>query len=82
MSERVNLTGDGAWHNVGTGPATVENLTDGVSVMVVCNTTQPTGSDGLVLTGQGANHTFQLTQTIWAQVIQSGAAAVVAVQPE
>lgn len=82
MSERTTLTGDGAWHNVGTGAATVQNLSDQVPVMLVCATAQPTGSDGIVLINQGDSHTFQLTQTIWAQVIRAGATAIVAVQPE
>lgn len=82
MSERATLNGDGAWHNIGTGPATVQLISDGVSVMAVCATDEPTGPDGLVLTGQGANHTFQLAEALWAQVIQAGATAIVAVQPE
>lgn len=82
MSERSTITGDGAWHQIGTGPATVQNITDGISVMLVCSATEPTGSDGLILVGQGAEHTFQLTDAIWAQVVQNGATAVVAVQPE
>jgi hypothetical protein len=82
MSERTTLTGDGAWHNVGTGPATAQNLSDQVPVMFVCATTQPTGIDGIVLINQGDNHTFQLAQTIWAQVIRSGASAIIAVQLE
>ena len=82
MSERTTLTGNGEWVDIGTGPATVQLISDGVSVMVVCNDTEPTGSDGLVLSNQGASHTFQLADTIWAQVVQSGATAIVAVQPE
>ena len=82
MSIRTTLPGDGAWHQIGTGPATVELLSDGVSVMVESATSSPTGIDGLVLTGSGTSHTFQLADAIWAQVVQSGASAVVAVQPE
>ena len=82
MSERIAVPGDNAWHNIGTGPATVQNLTDGVSIMVVCNATQPAvGPDGMVLTGQGANHTFQSAATLWAQVVQK-VDSMVAVQPE
>lgn len=81
MSERAAVPADQAWHNIGTGPATVQNLTDGASVMLACSATQPAGSpDGMVLTGQGANHTFQLANTIWAQAVS--VAVNVAVQPE
>lgn len=85
MSERTTLTGDGAWHNIGTGPATVQVISpeaQGISVMVVCSNTQPAGQDGLVLNGDTPAHTFQLADTIWAQVVQAGAQALVAVQPE
>jgi len=50
--------------------------------MFVCASAEPTGSDGIVLLNQGDNHTFQLAQTIWAQVIRAGATALIAVQPE
>ncbi len=82
MSQRTTLTGDGAWHQIGTGPATMQLLSVGVSVMVVCSATEPTGSDGLILVGQAAEHTFQLADAIWAQVVQANATAIVAVQPE
>ncbi len=82
MSIRTTLPGDGAWHQVGTGPATVELLSDGVSVMVECAATAPTGVDGLVLIKQGDSHQFTLSDAIWAQVVQAGASAVVAVQTE
>ena len=84
MSERTALPGDGAWHQIGIGPATVQLISDGVSVALVCSATEPTGTDGLVLSGQGASHTFQLADAIWAQVVQQGASisAIVAVQPE
>lgn len=82
MSERTNVPGDSAWHQIGTGPASVQNLSVGVSIMLVCSATEPTGVDGIVLVGQGSEHTFQLTNAIWAQVVQSGASAIVAVQPE
>ena len=84
MSERTTLPGDGAWHQIGTGPATVQLLSNGVPVELVCSATEPTGSDGLVLINQGDEHTFQLADAIWAQVVQQGASvsAIVAVQPE
>lgn len=82
MSERTTITGDGAWHQIGTGPATVQLLSPDVGVMVACETSAPTGIDGLVLTNANPTHTFQLTDAIWAQVVQSGASATVAVQPE
>ena len=82
MSIRTTLTGNGTWTQIGTGPATVELLSEGVSVMVKCATSAPTGLDGMVLIKQGDNHTFQLADAIWAQVVQTGLTAIVAVQPE
>ena len=81
MSERTSLTG-GAWTQIGTGPATVQLISVGTTVMLVCATTEPTGSDGLILVNQGDSHTFQLSLAIWGQVVNPAAAAVVAVQPE
>lgn len=84
MSERVTVT-NGTWQNIGTGPATVQLLSPdatGAEVMVVCATAQPTGSDGMVLSASYPQHDFQLAQAIWAQVIQTGLTALVAVQPE
>lgn len=86
MSLRTTITG-ATWTQVGTGPATVQVLSDGVSVMVACETAQPaTNSDGLVLIGGaanlGASHTFQGANAIWAQVVNAAATAIVAVQPE
>lgn len=85
MSIRTELTGDGAWHNIGTGPATVQVISPngtGAGVMVLCQTAEPTGVDGLAMGAQYPVHTFTVTETIWAQVIQSGETALVAVQPE
>lgn len=80
MSERTTISGD-AWTQVGTGPATVQLLTVGVSVMLVCSATEPTGNDGLVLTHQGASQYFSLSDAIWAQCVQ-GTSATVAVQSQ
>lgn len=80
MSERTTITGN-TWTQVGTGPATVQLLTDGVSLMVVCSATEPTGNDGLVLFGMGASQYFSLADAIWAQCVQ-GTSAVVVVQPQ
>lgn len=85
MSIRTNLTGDGAWHQIGTGPATVEVISpdaNGVSVMVEAAAAIPTGIDGLVLNAAFPVHNFNSTNPIWAQVVQAGLTAVVAVQPE
>ena len=82
MAQRTTLTGNGSWTQIGTGPATVQLVSDGVSVMVECAASAPTGIDGLILTGSGDSHTFQLSDAIWAQVVESGATAVVDVQPE
>jgi hypothetical protein len=85
MSIRTTLTGDGNWHNIGTGPAIVELVSPSGSeaeVMVECAASTPTGVDGVVLNGNEPLIKFSLTNTIWAQVIQSGATAVLAVQPD
>jgi hypothetical protein len=83
MSIRTNLPGDGAWHQVGTGPATVQVISpNAVSVMVLAAATIPTGTDGLVLNAAYPVHNFNSANPIWAQVVQSGAAAILAVQPE
>lgn len=81
MSERTTITG-ATWTNIGTGPATVQLLTVNTPVMLVCATSSPTGADGIVLVNQGDSHTFQLTDAIWAQVVNAGSSATVAVQPE
>ena len=39
MSQRTTVPGDGAWHQIGTGPATVELLSTQVEVMVECAAT-------------------------------------------
>ena len=82
MSERTTVPGDGAWHQIGTGPATVQLLSPDVGVLVECATTAPTGIDGLVLGHTYSTHYFTLSEAIWAQVVQAGSSAVVAVQPE
>jgi len=85
MSQRTTLTGDGNWHNIGTGPATVQLIGPAgteAEVMVECAATEPTGVDGMVLTGSYQSHTFTTSNTIWAQVIQAGAQAILNVQPE
>lgn len=81
MSERTSITG-ATWTQVGTGPATVQLLSVGTSVMLVCAVSAPTGNDGIVLVEQGDNHTFQLADAIWAQVVNPAETAIVAVQPE
>ena len=85
MSERTNLTGDGAWHQVGTGPGTLQLISpdaNGVSVMAVAAASIPTGIDGLVLSSNYAVHNFNSANPIWAQVVESGATALLAFQPE
>jgi hypothetical protein len=86
MSIRTNLTGDGTWHQIGTGPAVVQVISpdaNGVSVMVAVETAQPaTNNDGLVLNSSYPVQAFTLAQAIWAQVVQSGKTAIVAVQPQ
>jgi len=85
MSIRTNLTGNGAWTQIGTGPATVEVISpqaNGVSVMVEAAATIPTGVDGLVLNAAYPVHNFNSANPIWAQVVQTGLTAIVAVQPE
>lgn len=85
MSERTNLTGDGAWHQIGVGPATVQLISpesNGVSVMVEAAASIPTGVDGLVLGSNFPVHNFNSANPIWAQVVQAGLTALVAVQPE
>lgn len=79
MSERSTVTA-GTWQNIGTGPATVQLISTGTTVMLVCSATEPTGNDGLILVNQGDSHTFQLTDAIYAQAVS--ASAIVAVQPE
>ena len=80
-SERTTITG-ATWTQVGTGPATVQLISNQTPVMLVCATAAPTGADGMVLINQGDSHTFQLADAIWAQVVNSASSAVVAVQPE
>ncbi len=82
MSQRTTVPGDGAWHQIGTGPATVQLLSPDVGVLVECATTAPTGIDGLALSETYPEHHFTLSDAIWAQVVQSGESAVVDVQPE
>ena len=85
MSERSNLTGDGAWHQIGTGPGTVQLISpeaNGVEVMVVAAASIPTGIDGLVLSSTYPVHNFNSANPIWAQVVQQGLPALLAVQPE
>jgi pimeloyl-ACP methyl ester carboxylesterase len=60
MSERTSLTGS-AWTQIGTGPATVQLISTGTTVMLVCASSAPTGNDGLILINQGDSHTFQLS---------------------
>lgn len=85
MSERTNLVGNGAWTQIGTGPATVQVISpeaNGVSVMVEAAAASPTGTDGMVLNSAYPVHVFSLAEPIWAQVVQTGLDAIVAVQPE
>lgn len=81
MSERTTITG-ATWTQIGTGPATVQLISVDTPVMLVCATAAPTGNDGIILVKQGDNHTFQLADAIWAQVVNAASSAVVAVQPE
>jgi hypothetical protein len=85
MSLRTTLTGDSTWHQIGTGPATVQVISpdaNQVAVMVVCATAQPTGNDGMVLSSEYPVHLFSVSQAIWAQVVEAGQSALLAVQPE
>lgn len=85
MSLRTPLTGDGAWHNIGTGPATIQLIApDGTEaeVMIVVATVEPTGVDGLVLRPGFSTYHATTAQTIWAQVVEASANAILAVQPE
>jgi hypothetical protein len=85
MSIRSTLTGNGTWTQIGTGPATVQVISpdaNGVSVMVEAAASSPTGIDGLVLNSAYPVHNFNSTLAIWASVVQTGATAIVAVQPE
>lgn len=85
MSIRSSVT-NGTWQQIGTGPATVQLISpdsDNVEVMVACAASAPaTSSDGMVLSSAYAAHTFTLTEPIWAQAVQAGETALVAVQPE
>lgn len=82
MSIRSTITG-AAWTQIGTGPATVQVISDGISVMVTASTAQPaTNSDGLVMGPVNPVQHFSLAQAIWAQVVNPTASAVVACQPE
>lgn len=85
MSIRTNLTGDGAWHQIGTGPGTAQLISpeaNGVEVMVEAAAGIPTGIDGMVLSSTYPVHNFNSANPIWAQVVQTGLTAVVALQPE
>jgi hypothetical protein len=85
MTIRTPLTGNGEWTQIGTGPATVELISpdaNGVSVMVEAAAASPTGTDGMVLNSAYPVHVFSLAEPIWAQVVQTGLDAIVAVQPE
>lgn len=84
MSIRSNVTA-GTWQNIGTGPATVQLISpdsNQAEVMVLCAASMPTGNDGLVLSSEFQSHYFIGAHTIWAQTVQSGLTALVAVQPE
>jgi hypothetical protein len=85
MSIRTTLTGAGTWAQIGTGPATVQLIApeaNGAEVMVEAAAIEPTTVDGLVLSAAYPVHHFSLAQAIWAQVVQTGLTATVAVQPE
>ena len=82
MSIRTSVTG-ATWTQIGTGPATVQNLSVDVSVMVACQASAPaTNSDGLVLRNQGDTQLFTTTEPIWAQCVDSALTAVLAAQPQ
>jgi hypothetical protein len=88
MSLRTSVA-SGSWQNIGTGPAIVQLIApdaDGVEVMVVCAASSPTYStdptDGLVLSAGFSTVLLTLADSIWAQVVQAGLTAIVAVQPQ
>ena len=67
MTTRYTLDGDSTWHNIGTGPATVQVVSPdgtGASVMVLAQTTEPTDDEGLVLGPGYPVHHFTLAQTL------------------
>jgi len=86
MSLRTTLTNAGSWTQIGTGPATVQVISpeaNGVEVMVACEASAPaTNNDGMVLSITYPVQLFSPSQPIWAQVIQSGLSATLAVQPQ
>jgi len=56
---------------------------NGVEVMVACQTSAPaTNSDGMVLSAVYSAQLMSPSQPIWAQVIQGGLSATLAVQPQ
>jgi hypothetical protein len=82
MAQRVTVT-VGTWQNIGTGPAIVQLISPdaaGLEVMVECQTAQPTGIDGVVLSSENPTVKFSLAQAIWANAIQGS--AVLDVQPD
>lgn len=82
MSIRTTLV-NGTWTNIGTGPALVQVISPdatGATVEILCQTTQPTGDDGIVLNAELGSAKFNLAQTIWARGIAGN--CVVAVQPD
>lgn len=85
MSIRASVS-NGTWQQIGTGPATVQLIapdSNGAEVMVACAASAPASApDGLVLYSEYPVHEFTLAQAIWAQVVQTGLTATVAVQPE
>jgi hypothetical protein len=85
MSIRSNVTA-GTWQNIGTGPAIVQVISPdatGVSVMVANQTSAPsTNNDGLLLGSALPSLLLTLAQPIWAQVVETGQTANVAVQPQ
>ena len=88
MSIRASVTA-GTWQNIGTGPAVVQLIApgaDGAEVMVVCAASTPDFStdptDGLVLSAGFPVVLLTLADPIWAQAVQDGLTATVAVQPQ
>jgi hypothetical protein len=85
MTIRTSVT-SGSWQQIGTGPATVQLISpdsNQATVMVYAGAAQPgTNSDGLAMNSEF--HIYQCTeaQPIWAQVVQAGETALMAVQPE
>ena len=84
MSIRTTVT-SGSWQNLGAGPATIQVISpdsNGATVMVYVGASPPgTNLDGLAMGCQLPVWSTDATGNIYAQVLQAGLTAVVAVQP-